>query len=152
MLAETSPLLEGIALVLLPLGAVTAVLCLVGIAVFGSRRRPRPDQIRGDTPHRGAVQGGIIEGDPGQRNRRDAIVPEQGARNTDETADGRADEAVRGHDHPIGWPGTDEAPAHERPVHDRPAHGATHPDVPPQEGGLRDEPLPGAAPRHHRPG
>lgn len=36
----------------------------------GASKVPR-GEVGDDRPHRGAVQGGIIEGDPGQRNRRD---------------------------------------------------------------------------------
>jgi hypothetical protein len=57
-----------------PLIMVVAIIVWVLLTVQAARRRNpkvQRDQVPEDQPHRGAVQGGVIEGDPGQRNRRD---------------------------------------------------------------------------------
>ncbi|ACY96255.1 MULTISPECIES: hypothetical protein [Thermomonospora] len=39
------------------------------LTLRAARHRPQhPEQLQGSTPHRGPIQGGIMEGDPGQRN------------------------------------------------------------------------------------
>ncbi|MBO2453407.1 hypothetical protein J4573_40385 [Actinomadura barringtoniae] len=58
-------------LIIGPIIIALALITWLAMTVYGWRKRPRPDRIHGESSHRGAVQGGIIEGDPGQRNRRD---------------------------------------------------------------------------------
>ncbi|WP_433332770.1 hypothetical protein [Spirillospora sp. CA-294931] len=58
-------------LVVAPVIVALALVAWIAMTVRASRRRARPERTRGGVPHRGPVQGGIIEGDPGQRNRRD---------------------------------------------------------------------------------
>ncbi|TNY36759.1 hypothetical protein [Thermomonospora catenispora] len=39
------------------------------LTVRAARRRvPHPERMHGDAPHRGPIQGGTLQGDPGQRN------------------------------------------------------------------------------------
>ena len=38
---------------------------------YAQRKRVRIERMRGGAPHRGAVTGGMIEGSPAQRTRRD---------------------------------------------------------------------------------
>ncbi|WP_026414800.1 hypothetical protein [Actinomadura oligospora] len=64
-------------LVLGPIIIALAILTWLVLTRIAARRRARPERTRGSMPDRGPVQGGIIEGDPGQRNRRDVVQPEE---------------------------------------------------------------------------
>ncbi|XVQ11716.1 hypothetical protein ACQP1W_03775 [Spirillospora sp. CA-255316] len=73
MLADASPVGDNILLILGPLIVALALAGWLGLTAYAARRRART-AARGtpDTAeHRGPVRGGVIEGDPGQRNRRD---------------------------------------------------------------------------------
>jgi hypothetical protein len=70
MLAAASPLGNNYLLIVGPLVVVVAMCVWIGLTV-AARRKNRPARGHTDQPHRGAVQGGVLEGDPGQRNRRD---------------------------------------------------------------------------------
>ncbi|SEG85931.1 hypothetical protein SAMN04489712_118110 [Thermomonospora echinospora] len=51
--------------ILLGLALVTWLLLTLRAA---RRRVPHPEKLPGGSPHRGPIQGGTFEGDPGQRN------------------------------------------------------------------------------------
>jgi hypothetical protein len=73
MLAETAPVGDNILLIVGPLVVALALVAWLGLTAYAARKRARTAARR--TPdtaeHRGPVRGGVIEGDPGQRNRRD---------------------------------------------------------------------------------
>jgi hypothetical protein len=71
MLAAASPLGDNYLLIVGPLVVVVAICVWIGLTVTAARRKGRPGRGHIDHPDRGAVQGGVMEGDPGQRNRRD---------------------------------------------------------------------------------
>ncbi|MFB4317425.1 hypothetical protein [Actinomadura sp. 21ATH] len=71
MLADASPVGDNILLIIGPIVVAVALAVWLGLTVLASRRKVRPEKIRGGSAHRGPVQGGVIEGDPGQRTRRD---------------------------------------------------------------------------------
>jgi hypothetical protein len=71
MLAEASPLGNNALLIIGPIILALALVTWLVLTYYGRRKRPRIDRMRGESSHRGPVQGGVIEGDPGQRNRRD---------------------------------------------------------------------------------
>ncbi|WP_395111559.1 hypothetical protein [Actinomadura sp. SCN-SB] len=71
MLADASPVGANILLAVAPLVVALALVTWLFLTLYVSRRRVRTDRIRGESPHRGAVQGGVIEGSPAQRTRRD---------------------------------------------------------------------------------
>jgi hypothetical protein len=74
LLATTGERLgEGYWLVLGPIVAALAIAAAVFLVIRASRRsgEAKPDQDVETEAGRGPVRGGIIEGDPGQRNRRD---------------------------------------------------------------------------------
>jgi hypothetical protein len=68
---EASPVGNNILLIVGPLILVVAIITAVVLTTVIGRKRGRPARGIGDATHRGAVQGGVIQGDPGQRNRRD---------------------------------------------------------------------------------
>jgi hypothetical protein len=54
---------------LAPILVGLALATWVVLTVRAARRRvPHPEELRGGSPHRGPIQGGTFEGDPGQRN------------------------------------------------------------------------------------
>ncbi|RFU37588.1 hypothetical protein DZF91_32125 [Actinomadura logoneensis] len=61
------------------LGPIVIALALVIwllLTRHASAKRVDPDKRTGETANRGPVKGGVIEGSPSQRTRRDAAVPE----------------------------------------------------------------------------
>lgn len=62
---------DGYWLILGPAIIAAALVVWVLLTVRASRKVRRPPKSREGLPDRGAVQGGIIEGDLVQRNRRD---------------------------------------------------------------------------------
>jgi hypothetical protein len=71
MLADASPVGDNILLLIAPLVIAAGLIFWLGITAYSARMRVRTKRLRGQSPHRGAVQGGVIEGSPAQRNRRD---------------------------------------------------------------------------------
>ncbi|RAY11343.1 hypothetical protein DPM19_30430 [Actinomadura craniellae] len=76
-LAQPSPIGDNYWLFLGPLIVVLGLITWVFILMRVARRKPDYTHSRGEAAHRGVVSGGIIEGDPGQRNRVDEINPEE---------------------------------------------------------------------------
>ncbi|MFG2006644.1 hypothetical protein ACGFNU_46610 [Spirillospora sp. NPDC048911] len=69
MLAEASPTGANILLIVGPIVLVLALVLALGLAIYAKRKRLRhPERVQGEPTKRGPVAGGIIEGDPGQRN------------------------------------------------------------------------------------
>ncbi|MBC6457253.1 hypothetical protein [Actinomadura sp. HBU206391] len=66
-----SPVGDNSLLIVGPIVLVLGIIAFVVATTVIARKRGRPARGSDDGPHRGAVQGGVIEGDPGQRNRRD---------------------------------------------------------------------------------
>jgi hypothetical protein len=71
MLADASPIGDNILLIIGPLVIALALIFWVGITAYAARKRVHSERIRGQSAHRGVVQGGVIEGSPAQRTRRD---------------------------------------------------------------------------------
>jgi hypothetical protein len=75
MLAVASPVGDNYLLILGPVIVVLAIVAFVSLTVVAGRRRDGRGSRHHHTgpghPHRRAVQGGVIEGDPAQRNRHD---------------------------------------------------------------------------------
>jgi hypothetical protein len=67
MLADTSPVGDNILLIVGPVVIALALVTWLVLTLHASRKRVRADRLRGGETHRGPVQGGVIEGDPGQR-------------------------------------------------------------------------------------
>jgi hypothetical protein len=66
-------------LVLGPILVALALIAWVVMTVRAARRRvPHPERLRGSSPHRGPIQGGAFEGDPGQRNPGEGSFDEEG--------------------------------------------------------------------------
>lgn len=72
LLAESSPVGDNYWLVLGPIIVVLGLVAWVFVLMRVARKKNDYSHARGEGSHRGVVQGGIIEGDPGQRNRMDA--------------------------------------------------------------------------------
>jgi hypothetical protein len=66
-----SPLGNNVLLIVGPVILALAIITWVVLTTQVGRKGGRPARGDGGGTHRGAVQGGVIEGDPGQRNRRD---------------------------------------------------------------------------------
>ncbi|GAA4099289.1 hypothetical protein GCM10022214_75170 [Actinomadura miaoliensis] len=71
MLDATFPLGDNYWLVLGPIVIALALITWLLLLWYGQRKRVRIDRMHGRSAHRGAVTGGIIEGSPAQRTRRD---------------------------------------------------------------------------------
>ncbi|MFC5745957.1 hypothetical protein [Actinomadura rugatobispora] len=71
MLADASPVGDTTLLIVGPLVIALALAFWLGLTAYAARKRARIDRMRGASAHRGVVQGGVIEGDPSQRSRRD---------------------------------------------------------------------------------
>ncbi|MCP2337257.1 hypothetical protein [Actinomadura rupiterrae] len=63
-------------LILGPVIIGLSLLVWIGLTRYASGKRVRSQRLRGGSSDRGPVKGGIIEGSPAQRTRRDPAVPE----------------------------------------------------------------------------
>ncbi|TDD74512.1 hypothetical protein [Actinomadura rubrisoli] len=54
-----------------PIVVALALAIWLTMTLRASRRRTRPRDRDDGSPHRGPVQGGVVQGSPSQRNRRD---------------------------------------------------------------------------------
>ncbi|TDC45343.1 hypothetical protein E1281_30620 [Actinomadura sp. KC345] len=73
MLAEVTRLGDTSLYVVAPVAIFSALVIWIAMTLMTSRKPPNTGPRTGGTglPHRGPVQGGVIEGSPAQRNRND---------------------------------------------------------------------------------
>ncbi|MFC6880019.1 MULTISPECIES: hypothetical protein [Actinomadura] len=67
MLAEASPVGDTYLLIIGPIVVALAIVLWITMTIRAAKRRARADKARDTLPHRGPVQGGVIEGSPSQR-------------------------------------------------------------------------------------
>ncbi|WP_067459421.1 hypothetical protein [Actinomadura macra] len=72
MLADTNMVGDPYLWIIGPIVVFLALTLCLALTLTASRKFRRPHGTDAGLPHRGAVTGGIIEGSPSQRNRRDA--------------------------------------------------------------------------------
>ena len=71
MIVATAHIGANVLLIVGPIVIAIALATWLGMTLYGARRPTHPERTHGSGAHRGAVQGGVIEGSPAQRSRRD---------------------------------------------------------------------------------
>ncbi|GAA3968820.1 hypothetical protein GCM10023085_58940 [Actinomadura viridis] len=71
MLADASPVGDNLLLIIGPLIVFIALAAWLCLTAYAARQRTRADKLRGESPHRGPVQGGVIDRDSAQWSARE---------------------------------------------------------------------------------